>query len=92
MAIPSHKRKHHPLVDMAIFHDLCDILREYNIKWVSEQSGVTTATMYYWLDGHTKQPRLSTCLKVAAALGYELVLQKQRDRSKYKKPVLRRVK
>lgn len=61
---------------LAIFEELKDILYEYNSQSVAESAGVATSTIYFWLDGQTRKPRLDTIVKVAAAVGYELRLVK----------------
>jgi DNA-binding phage protein len=62
--------------DLKIFEEVKKELAEYNIQWVSDESNVSTATLYFWLDGTTTQPRFTTVVKVARALGMSLVLQR----------------
>ena len=62
---------------IAIFDELKDILQEYVVADVALVAGVGEATIYFWLDGTTRKPRLDTIVKVAAALGYELRLHKR---------------
>jgi DNA-binding phage protein len=59
-----------------IFEEVKDILKDYSIQSVADVSGVRTSTMYFWLDGTTRCPRLDTIVKVAKAMGYELQLAK----------------
>lgn len=42
------------------------------LKHISEESGVSTATIANWLYGETKQPRASSVNAVLRALGYKL--------------------
>ena len=64
---------------LVIFEDLKGILEDYNPAWIEQESGVSNQTIYNWLAGKTKKPRLDTITKVARAVGYELVLQKTRQ-------------
>lgn len=57
-----------------LFEDLKGILNGYCVESVAEASGVATSTLYFWLDGKTRKPRLDTIVKVADALGYQLQL------------------
>lgn len=59
-------------IELEVFDELKDILNGYNIQSVSDVSGVAVCTLYFWLDGTTRKPRLDTVIKVATALGYEL--------------------
>ena len=68
---------------ISLFEELKDHLAGYNIKSVSDLSGVATPTLYFWLDGTTRKPRLDTIIKVAQALGYELQLIKTTKRKNY---------
>jgi len=66
--------------DAEVFEDIKAELRGYNVDWVSDHAGVSKAAIYFWLDGTTRQPRLSTIVKVAKALGYRVVLAKIKGR------------
>lgn len=59
---------------ITIFEDVKGILQSYNVKSVSDLSGVAVPTIYSWLEGRVHKPRLDTIVKVADALGYELRL------------------
>ncbi len=61
---------------LAVFEELKDLLFDYEVRSVSELSGVSKATIYNWLEGKTRKPRLDTILKVAEALGYTLTLHR----------------
>lgn len=61
---------------IALFEDLKGIIAEYNPLWIEQECGVTDQTIYNWLSGKTRKPRLDTIVKVASAVGYELTLQK----------------
>lgn len=76
---------------ISLFEEVKDILDGYNIQSVSDTSGVATATLYFWLDGTTRLPRLDTVIRVADALGYELVLVPKEKKGK-KRPHLRVIK
>lgn len=54
--------------------------RRVSVAWLSEQSGVYQATIYFWLDGTTYAPRISTLVAVAEALGFDIVLQRKTGR------------
>ena len=75
-----------------IFVELKDILRDYCIASVSDACGVAEGTMYRWLDGVTRKPRLDTIVKVANALGYELRLHRINVAASRKRRTLRVVK
>ncbi len=68
--------------DAEVFEQIKDELKSYNIGWVSEAAGVVPSTLYFWLDGQTRYPRLSTIVKVAKTLGYRLELAKIKGRGK----------
>lgn len=59
----------------AVFEEIKEHLRHYNIKSVSQLSKVAEPTLYFWLDGTTRKPRIDTLFRVADALGYEIVLR-----------------
>ncbi len=58
------------------FEIVKDQLRFYDIKEVSDYSGVHTSTMYSWLEGKTKCPYLRTLIAVAEAIGLEISMKK----------------
>ena len=61
---------------IALFEDLKGIISEYNPLWIEQECGVTDQTIYNWLSGKTRKPRLDTIVKVAKAVGYEVTLRK----------------
>lgn len=60
----------------AIFEQLKDILRGWNIESVADAAGIAVSTQYNWLEGKVQKPRLDTICKVASVVGYELTLTK----------------
>jgi len=63
---------------MQLFEQLCNIINSYNVNWLSEESGVSSQAIYFWLSGKTRKPRLDTIFKVARAVGWNLTLIKER--------------
>jgi hypothetical protein len=55
------------------FKTLKAALEAYDLTSVADASGVCPATLYLWMAGITKAPRLSTMLAVADVIRYELV-------------------
>lgn len=55
-----------------IFNQVKNEVARRNVVWVAETAGVAPATLYFWLTGRTKRPRLDTVCKVAAACGLRL--------------------
>lgn len=43
---------------------------------ISEESGVSTATMHNWFMGETRKPQFATVNAIARALGHEFALRK----------------
>jgi hypothetical protein len=43
-----------------------------NYKWVSEHSGVASATLSNWFNGQTKRPQAATINAVLRSLGFKL--------------------
>lgn len=60
------------------FEKLCTVIRSQDINRVAKRAKVAPATLYFWLDGTTTGPRLTTLVKVARAVGYDIKLQKVR--------------
>jgi len=77
----------HSLVEVSrkerieIFEDLKAIIADYNFDWLAETAGVSPQTLYYWVNGRTRKPRLDTITKVASAVGYKLKLVRRRSAS-----------
>lgn len=42
------------------------------LKWISDESGVSTNTIAHWLYGETRQPKHASINAVLMALGYRL--------------------
>jgi DNA-binding phage protein len=51
-------------------------------KAVAEEAGCHWTTLYNWCAGKTTHPRIDTLTKVAAALGFEIVLKRTLPSSK----------
>ncbi|NIT58388.1 MAG: helix-turn-helix domain-containing protein [Aliifodinibius sp.] len=60
-----------PSQELAIFYELLDHLRGWNIESVSEAAGLSPSTIYFWLAGDTVG-RLENVIRVGAAIGLEL--------------------
>lgn len=56
------------------FEKLCMVLDEYEIQSVAKAAHVAPATLYFWLDGTTQNPRIDTLTRVAEALGFSFRL------------------
>lgn len=63
--------------DREIFKLVCDQLRLYEIKTVSEVSGVSLGTLYHWLKGHTKRPQLRTVCAVIPTIGLTIEVKRK---------------
>lgn len=57
-----------------VFLDLIADLRGYELKSVAQNAEVNLSTIYFWLDGTTRTPRLDTFIRVAEAIGYNVNL------------------
>lgn len=59
-----------------LFLDLLTCIQDsgFSIDALANEAGVAPATLYFWLDGKTKHPRIDTVHKVAAALGMNIRL------------------
>jgi len=62
---------------MDIFDEIKEVLYMTDVKWVSDNSGVSTACLYLWLNGTTQLPRLDTVSRVASCLGFNVKLVKK---------------
>ena len=63
-----------------VFLSIVDDLHIYGAKGlaaIAVDAEVGIATLYYWLNGTTRRPRIGTLHKVARVLGYEIVLQRR---------------
>jgi len=59
-----------------LFLDLLTCIRDsgFSMDALAEHAGIAPATLYFWLNGYTKHPRLDTVHKVAHALGLDIRL------------------
>ena len=73
----------------ALFIELISYIGRADIRRLAEDAGVAQATIYHWMTGETQTPRIDTLTKVARALGYSIVLKRDRALTR---PTLRRVK
>ena len=55
-----------------------DTLAQYDIPAVATAAGLNPSTLYHWLSGHTKEPRLSSIAKVAPLIGLEISIVAKR--------------
>jgi DNA-binding phage protein len=63
-------------INDGVFNQLKDVLSGYNLESVAESAGCAHGTLYNWMTGKTKSPRLCTIVKVAKAVGCRLTLSK----------------
>jgi len=75
--------------ELALFHELCDELRKWNIVSVAEEAEMCNTTLYNWING-VSIGRFQNVIKVGRVLGMEL--QWVRDSGGSKKPSLSVVK
>lgn len=63
-----------------LFLDLLMCIQDsgFTVEALAEEAGVAPATLYFWLTGHVKKPRIDTVHKVAHALGFDLRLYRVR--------------
>ena len=66
-----------PSIKPEVFNEIKDLMMGYNTVWLADTARVSHATLYKWMDGTTRFPRLDTIFKVARAMGYDIVLQKR---------------
>lgn len=59
-----------------LFLDLLTCIQDsgFSVDALAQEAGVAPATIYFWLDGKTKHPRIDTVHKVATALGLDIRL------------------
>ena len=76
--------------DAIFLHIIAELERytDYGKQDIAEKAQVHWTTLYAWLSGRTRKPRIDTLCRVALALGYDIVLAR-RSSSNVK---LRRVK
>ena len=75
-ALAKHTRTQ-PSIKPKVFNEIKDLMAGYHTVWLAETARVSPCTLYNWLDGTTRFPRLDTIFKVARAMGYDIVLQKR---------------
>lgn len=63
---------------MQLFTDLKAELEAWDPKSVAEAAGIVPSTIYFWLSGKTRKPRLDTVIKVAGVLGYHVELVRKK--------------
>ena len=64
----------------AIFLDILvelDRYTDYGKQDIAEKAQVHWTTLYAWLSGRTRKPRIDTLCRVALALGYDIVLARR---------------
>lgn len=62
-----------------VYDDLVSLLHtEYysgkSVESMAVQAGVATTTLYFWMEGKVKKPRIDTLVKVATSLGKDIGL------------------
>ncbi len=64
-----------------LFLDVITAIRDsgWNLEALAEEAGVADSTIYFWLNGYVKHPRIDTICKVAAALGFDVRLYRVRN-------------
>jgi len=77
-------KKHLILNSVKAFDQLKELVWEYNIGYLAGAADVCQATLYNWCDGTTQHPRLTTVVKVAKAMGYEVTFVKVNKKSHLK--------
>jgi len=70
-----------------IFEELKGVLEGYNLESVADIAGCAHGTLYNWMSGETKSPRLCNIINVAKAVGFTIKLIRAPS-----KPALRIVK
>ena len=59
---------------LQVFEELKTLLTFYEIREVANCANVATSTIFFWLSGRTKSPRLDTFTRVSDAVGFKLEL------------------
>lgn len=59
-----------------LFLDLLTCIQDsgFSVDALAQEANVAPATLYFWMDGKTKHPRIDTVHKVATALGMDIRL------------------
>lgn len=58
------------------FEKLCMVLRSTDLRRVAKEAPCSVSTLWYWTEGVTQAPRLSTLAKVAKVVGFKFKLVK----------------
>ena len=61
------------IVDQIV--DIIDGLNDQGKKDLADEAEVHWTTMYNWISGKVRKPRIDTLAKVARALGYDIALR-----------------
>jgi DNA-binding phage protein len=62
--------------EVDVFDEIIDLIGDRSITLLGELAEVSPQTIYLWLNGTTKKPRLDTLMKVGKVLGYRITLVK----------------
>jgi transcriptional regulator with XRE-family HTH domain len=73
----AYKKKPLTMTQLKVFEDLKGELRGWNIESVAEEANLAPSTLYFWLDGKTRKPRLDTIIRAAEAIGFDVGLIKK---------------
>lgn len=60
------------------FERLCNVVRRHDLRTLAKSAGVAQSTLWYWVEGVTQAPRLTTLAKVAKAVGFRIKLVKSK--------------
>lgn len=63
-------------INDGVFAELKSVLAGYDLVSVAESAGCAHSTLYNWMVGKTKSPRLCTIIHVAKAVGFKVQLVK----------------
>lgn len=69
-----------PAEKYQVFEDLKTVLYDYDLTSVAYTAKVSIQTLYNWIHGYTKYPRIDTLTKVANAVGFEINLELKQQR------------
>lgn len=79
MTLAKRKVRQKP-INNSLFDDIMGLLPD---NWadqceLADKADVSAQTVWMWANGYTKSPRITTLVKVATALGYDIGLSKIR--------------
>jgi len=65
--------------DAIFLHIIAELERytDYGKQDIAEKAQVHWTTLYAWLSGRTRKPRIDTLCRVAFALGFDIVLARR---------------